>query len=138
MKMKHIIAIFLLLIFVLVTYLGCDFALSIEKRVEIFVTDLNTNRDNAYLNFLPDDPLDYDAIKGSTVWNTSFPVGDGTPYSYSTGDLNTTNPSSVMLELNGPPEFFPSQTMKFVMIQDGLSWYIRELYKEGAPIVPRP
>jgi hypothetical protein len=105
MKMKSILFKFLLLVFILITYVGCDFAVSIETRVEMFVTDLNTDRDNVYLNFLPDDPSDYDVIKGPTVWNTSFPVGDGTPYSYSTGDLNTTYPDDVTLVLYGPSEF---------------------------------
>jgi hypothetical protein len=139
MKIKHIFSLVLLLIFILFCYLGCDFAVSIEQRVDIFITDLNTDRDAAYLNFLPDDPLDYDAIKAASFWQTPFPVGDGTPYSYSAGDLDTSNPSSVTLELYGPSAFAPPKTITFVMIQDGLSWYIRELYKEGVgAVIPIP
>jgi len=138
MKIKYIIGLCFLLSFCLLSYIACDLAVSIESRVEMFITDLNTNRSGAYVNFLPDDPLDYDAIKPAAFWELPFTEGDGTPYTYSAGDLNTSIPSNVTLVLYGPAAFAPPKTITFVMIEDGLSWYIRELSKPGNPVIPIP
>ena len=69
---------------------GCDLlGVSIEKRVDYFLTDLNTNRGNAYTNFHPAETtyrLD-GTIKPASFWDIDFPVG-GTPYTLSSIDAS--------------------------------------------------
>jgi len=136
MRMRVAIVVIVLFSFGLLLYTGCKSSISIEERIEMFVTDLNTKRGNAYSNFQTDDPLDYDAIKAADFWEIDFPVGDSTPYTYS--NLNTDVPSNVIMSMYGPTVFVSPKTVKFVMVQEGKDWYIRELYIEGNPIIPIP
>ena len=116
--------------------LGCDLAVTVTQRVEYFFVDLNTARDQLHTNFRTADPLDGDAIKAPAFWSVDFPVGDGTPYTYA--GLDPTSPANVTATISGPPEFFGPKSITFVMVQEGMSWYIQELYLNGNPIIPTP
>ena len=117
---------------------GCDLlGLSIEKRVEYFLTDLNTNRGNAYTNFHPTETAERvsGAINPASFWDIDFPIDDGTPYMLSS--IDDSNPLNVQVVVNGPPAFGGgTQPLRFVMIADGTNWLIEELwYWVGSDIV---
>lgn len=112
---------------------GCDLlGVTIEKRVEYFLSDLNTNRGNAYTNFHPTETADRvsGVIKPASFWDIDFPVGDGTPYTLSS--IDDTDSLNVQVVVNGPSAFGGgTQTLRFVMIADGTDWLIEELYYWG-------
>jgi hypothetical protein len=113
---------------------ACNLPVTIEKRIELFVIDLNGDRGLVYLNFKPVDPLDADAIKPATFWDITFPSGDAP---YAIAGLDASDPSNVTGIMTGPspPAFFGPSPIKFVMVQEGLDWYIQELYLDGSTIV---
>ena len=116
---------------------GCDLlGLSIEKRVEYFLSDLNTNRGNANTNFHPSETayrVD-GTINPASFWDIDFPVG-GTPYTLSS--IDDSDSRNVQVIVNGPAAFGGgTQTLRFVMIADGTNWLIEELwYWGGSDIV---
>jgi len=119
---------------VLVNLSGCDLlGVSIKKRIEYFLDDLNTNRANAITNFHPTETADYGAISGvPSFWDTDFPVDDGTPYTLASVD--DSDPLNVRATVNGPLIFgggSGTDEFKFIMIADGTNWLIEELWYWG-------
>ena len=119
---------------------GCDLlGVSINKRIEYFLDDLNTNRANAITNFHLTETADYGAIStNSNFWEIDFPVDDGTPYTLAS--LDDSDPLNVRATINGPPLFGIPATgtdeLRFIMIADGTNWLIEELwYWGGSDIV---
>jgi hypothetical protein len=118
--------------------IGCDLlGVSIEKRIEYFLDDMNNDRANGYTNFHPTETSYYvlGTIKAAGFWDTDFP--SGTPQ-YSLASINDSNPSSVIATINGPtslPAFgrggTGTDTLEFVMIADGTNWLIEEIYYWG-------
>jgi hypothetical protein len=117
----------------LVLLYACNLPVTIEKRIELFRIDLNGDRGLVYLNFKPVDPLDYEAIKDSSFWDIRFPVGDGTPYSITA--LDTDDPANVTGVVAGPPQFVGTHPIEFVMVQEGLDWFIQQLYLDDRATV---
>jgi hypothetical protein len=115
---------------------GCDlFGVTIEKRIEYFLDDLNNDRSNAITNFHPTETADYGAIStNATYWNTDFPP-DG-PYTLAA--LDDTNPRSVRATVNGPVSFGGgTDELEFIMIADGSNWLIEELWFWGGDFIVR-
>jgi len=115
---------------------GCDlFGVSIEKRIEYFLNDLNNDRSNAITNFHPTETEDYGAIStNANYWDTDFPP-DG-PYSLAA--LDDTYPLSVRATVNGPGTFGGgTDELEFIMIADGNNWLIEELWFWGGDYIAK-
>jgi len=118
--------------------IGCDlFGVSIEKRIEYFLDDLNNDRGNAYTNFHPTETSFYalGTIKPAGFWDTDFP--SGTPQ-YTLVSIDDSVPSSVIVTINGPTNPDPfgrgatgTDDCEFIMIADGTNWLIEELWYSG-------
>ncbi len=131
MKLKRAVMYGMLAALLVIGLGSCEFlGTSITQRVDFFVTDLNlSDRSNVYLNFT-DATLDYGAID-ATFWDTNFQVVGAGEQSYSIEGLDTVDPSNVTGTIYGPPAFDASGLgipIRFVMIQDGVDWFIREIY----------
>ena len=123
--------------------IGCDLiGVSIEKRIEYFLDDLNNNRPDAITNFHPTETAD--RLSGAIscglppdpcFWDTDFPVG---VTSYTLGSIDDSVPLNVIVTINGPVGFGRGGTgaddFKFIMIADGTNWLIEELWYWGAPV----
>ena len=129
------ISIWLLLFLFLGSFMlsvtGCDLTgITIDARVESFIYDLNFDRDNVYTNFHPTETSDYDALKNVTLTiDPQFPES-GIPYSR--GILDTSVPTSVTTVISGIG--WGSKDAIFVMIKDGMTWYINDLRLDGSLI----
>lgn len=109
---------------------SCDLAgLTIDARIDSFISDLNFDRYNAYTNFHPTATSYYDTLKDpTTTFNIIFPTS-GIPYSR--GTLDTSDPSNVTTVIDDSLTWGPKDAI-FVMIKDGSTWYINDLYLKGA------
>lgn len=137
MKIIHVIRFLALALVLALAYIGCSlFGTSIEVRIDSFLTDLNDDRSNIYLNFHPTLSADYDAIKNGTLpdWSTLFPTAGYTPYVI-TG-LNTSDPTNVTgtIDESGLHGWGPKPIV-FRMAKDGFDWMIEELDLDGVSIV---
>jgi hypothetical protein len=131
---KCLLYFFLAAIFLFLLSLGgCELlGVSIDKRIEMFFDDINNNRSGAVDNFHPDLAEDYDLI-GVGTWGTAFPVGDGTPYTYS--GLNDSNPSNVTCTVYGPPTFLGPKTATFTMGKIDSDYYCGDLWLDATQVV---
>jgi hypothetical protein len=113
---------------------SCDLAgLSIDSRVDSFIYDLNYDRDNVYTNFHPTETSDYGSLKNVALTiDPVFPPG-GIPFTR--GALATSDPDNVtaILADNGT-QWISTKNARFIMIKDGTTWYIHELYLDGSPV----
>ncbi len=134
-----IVIVLVVISIVFSTLIGCDLlGVSIEKRIEYFLDDLNTNRSNAITNFHSTETADYGAISGvPSFWDTDFPIGDSTPYTLAV--IDDSDPLNVRATVNGPSVFgggSGTDELSFIMIADGTHWLIEELwYWVGSDIV---
>ncbi len=137
-----LVAIGILASFLPLMMTSCDLlGVSIEKRIEYFLEDMNNDRANGYTNFHPTETSYYvlGTIKAAGFWDTDFP--SGTPQ-YSLKSIDDSNPFSVIVTINGPegvPAFgrggTGEDTLEFVMIADGTNWLIEELYYWGGALI---
>ena len=96
-----------------------------QSRIASFESDLNTeDRTLLYLNF-SELAEDYDAIKNGQAFETG-------PFAYANrGDgfvidvTDASEPDNVQATLTNAN--LDSQPLTFVMVQEGFSWYIREI-----------
>ncbi len=118
---------------------GCGLlTVSIEQRVDRFVTSLNTStRIDTGTNF-SSAASDYAAVQDGSWWGDAttgyFPTSDMdiTPYSATAG-FDVSNPLDVEVSISGPPIFGGTKDYKFVMVNESASpdmenWKILELY----------
>jgi hypothetical protein len=147
-RMKYIIRLVLIgITTVLISSLmvSCDLiGVSIEKRIQYFIDDLNTDRSNAITNFHQTETFDYGSIATNTgYWDIDFPTG--TPL-YTIASINDTDTRNVLVTIDGPTTFpafgrggTGTDNFGFVMIPDGTNWLIEELWyrspDEVSPIV---
>ncbi|UCF98074.1 MAG: hypothetical protein JSV89_00715 [Spirochaetaceae bacterium] len=119
--------------------IGCDLVgVTIEKRIEDFLDDLNNIRGNAYTNFHPTDTSYYvlGTIKPAGFWDTDFPVG---VTQYTLGSINDSDPLNVLVTINGPTGFGRGGTgtddFTLKMTEDGSDWLIEELWYSGGSVI---
>ena len=114
--------------------ISCDLlGVSIEKRIQYFINDLNNDRSNAITNFHSTETFDYGTISTNTAfWDIDFPAG--TPQ-YTLGSINDLDPLNVIVTINGPTNPDPfgrgatgTDNFRFIMISDGTNWLIEELW----------
>jgi len=133
--MKKISILFLLFLVVgsfILSITGCDLTgVSIDARVDSFIYDLNFERDNVYTNFHPTETSDYNSLKNVTL--TIEPVFPASGIPYSRGTLDTSDSANVTTVISGGGAW-GSKNAVFVMIKDGLTWYIEELHLNGSPV----
>jgi hypothetical protein len=136
MKKIHIL-VFLALILGMITlsFIGCDLAgVTIDARIDSFIFDINSDRNNVYLNFHSSATADYNAIKNGTKLLPLFPTN---AIPYSRGALDTSDPNNVTTILNdgqGAVVWGPKDAI-FVMIKDGTTWYINDLWLSGTQVI---
>jgi len=136
-RTRHIIQLILIgfsVILIPTIMSTCDLiGVSIEKRIQYFIDDLNNDRSNAITNFHPTETFDYGTIATNTgFWDIDFPTG--TPM-YTIESIDDTNTLNVLVTINGPttaPAFgrlsSGTDNFGFVMIADGTDWLIEELW----------
>ena len=117
-----------------ICFIGCDLSgVTIDARIDSFIYDINYDRNNVYLNFHPSETTDYDAIKDGTKLLPLFPT-NAIPYSREA--LDTLDPDNVTTILNdGTAEVWGPKDAIFVMIKDGLTWYINDLWLSGTRVI---
>jgi hypothetical protein len=106
---------------------------SIKDRIFQFISDINTNRPNAYENFHPDSSQ-YGLIAGVTdLWDIHFDA-IGIPYTVS--GINDSDPNNVTASIDdkGGTGWAPKAVI-FKMRQLGTDWMISELWLNGVQIV---
>jgi hypothetical protein len=118
--------------FLIMNLTGCDLAgITIDARIDSFIDDLNFDRNNVYTNFHPTQTSDYDSLKNVAL--TIEPVFPASGIIYSRGTLDTSIPSSVTTVISGGGGW-GSKNAVFVMVKDGSTWYINDLYLDAALI----
>ena len=131
--MKKMAVWFLLFLIVgsfILSVTSCDLdGITIDARIDSFISDLNSNRNNVYTNFHPTETSDYDALKNVVL--TIEPVFPASGISYSRGTVDTSNPSNVTAVISGGGGW-GSKNAVFVMVKDGSTWYINDLYLNAA------
>ena len=113
---------------------SCDLAgISIDSRIESFIFDLNYDRDNVYTNFHSTETSDYGSLKNVTL--TIDPVFSPGGIPYTRGALDTSDPDNVTTTLADNGLVWPAaKSARFIMIKDGVTWYIHELWLDGSPV----
>ena len=134
-KIPILVLLALILGAITICFIGCDLSgVTIDARIDSFIYDINYDRNNVYLNFHSSETTDYDAIKNGTKLLPLFPT-NAIPYSREA--LDTSDPDNVTTVLNdgsvavvwGPKDAI------FVMIKDGLTWYINDFYLDAAIVI---
>lgn len=117
-----------------ISFIGCDLSgVTIDARIDSFISDINYDRTNVYLNFHSSATTDYNAIKNETKLLPLFPT-NAIPYSREA--LDTSDPDNVTTILNdGTAVVWGPKDAIFVMIKDGLTWYINDLWLSGAQVI---
>lgn len=132
MKIKNITLLIIFGVIIIVGFAGCSlFGTKIDERIDSFISDLNNDRANAYLNFHPDKTTDYNTIKSAAYWDTNFP--SGTP-NYSISDLDDSDSDYVTASITGPAGFAASE-IEFKMAKDGFDWMIEEAFLDDVKVV---
>jgi len=132
MKIKNAFFILLIIFVVALSFESCSlFGTKIDERIDAFISDLNSDRNNIYANFHPSETADYDAIKNPTVWESWFDPAE----TYSLSNLDDGNSDSVTAVITGSGAFGPSDAT-FKMAKDGFDWMIEELTVQGLTPVP--
>jgi len=132
MKIKNITLLIILSVMIIVGFASCSlFGTKIDERINSFISDLNYDRANAYLNFHPDKTTDYNTIKSAAYWDIDFPLG--TP-DYSISGLDDSNSDYVTASITGPTTVGASE-IEFKMAKDGFDWMIEELFLDDSKVV---
>jgi hypothetical protein len=125
---------------------GCTFGVTIQGRLDQFVSDLNAaDRSELYLNL---DPSlgDYDALKDTAYWGNDtttgwFPlVGVDTPYSLSAVVVDDpgTGTATVTATIDGPDLFGGPWDIVFGLVKVDLDWMIESIILDSDSVVPLP
>ncbi|OHD74439.1 MAG: hypothetical protein A2V99_06890 [Spirochaetes bacterium RBG_16_67_19] len=102
---------------------------SIEDRVQQFVSDMNeTDRSDVYLNFHPD-IFNMAGAQDPDTWETNFPVLK-IPYTYSA--LNTSDPLNVTFTVINTDGLHWS--IRFEVEKLDNDWMISEMYKDPGDV----
>jgi hypothetical protein len=128
MKRKLTIILLGALVAIALTLGSCTAGVSVTERLEQFLTDLNGDRADIYLNFHSTQTADYSAIQNPTPppdWDALFPLASR-PFSYQ--NLDTSNTDNVTANVIGTVYNKP---VVFKMQMEGLDWKIEELTVDG-------
>jgi hypothetical protein len=134
MKGRVVFLFAALALIVLLGFAGCGLlSVTIEQRISQFVEALNAaDRSQVYTNFSSMDTQDYDSIKSATYWDIPFPAGTtGDPLYSVTSTIDPSDPMSVYVTIDGPPDFFGPKNYMFVMVNDSVgmeNWKVHELW----------
>ncbi len=115
-----------------ISLIGCDLSgVTIDARIDSFISDINYDRTNVYLNFHSSATSDYNALKNESTLEAIFPVAG---FPYSRGSLDTSDPNNVTTVLDDTAAWGPKDAI-FVMIKDGMTWYINDLWLSGTWVI---
>ena len=123
MRRKPSLVFVLAVVIVAALISSCELSISVERRLEIFLGDLNDDdRSEIYLNFHPTQTADYPAIRNGTKpdWDLVFPTGEN----YTYVGLNTADTDYVTGLIEGDMIIYSTV---FVMAMDGMNWQIKQL-----------
>lgn len=124
MKIRHILLTATTAALLIMALQSCSLGTSIDARIDMFVDDLNYDRDNVYTNFHPDLCSDYESLKNPTLeLNVDFPTAYNDYIVYDRSESGDT--VTAMIDASGG-DF--SRSITFVMAKDGFAdWKIERL-----------
>jgi len=133
MRIKNALFILIIILMVVLSFESCSlFGTKIDERIDAFISDLNSDRNNVYTNFHPDKTADYNAIKDPTLtWDIWFPAAE----TYSLSNLDDGDSDSVTATITSTDVGWGSKSAIFRMAKDGFDWMIEELTLAGTKIV---
>jgi hypothetical protein len=142
MSLRRTLLLSAIAITLLALVFGCGFGVTIDQRLEQFITDLNVAiRDNTmYLNLDPG-LADYDALAIGAYWDGAFPDGGTTPAYGLTGiSINDAGDgtATVLAMIAGPGSFGGPWSIEFGLVRIGFDWFIGSITLDGFPVVPIP
>ena len=126
MKLRHVIRFAVLAVLVSIALISCDLlGVSIESRVNQFVSSLNGDRSQTVNNLVPGSGP-YNAINGNPAFWDAFPgPSSDAPFSFSFTSSTPYDPNDTEGNLTNNAI---TRLYKFVLQKVGMDYYISSLY----------